>query len=45
MGRAGRDLAAGHFTVGRMADAYRALYRELLAAPRRPRLRPGPEKP
>jgi glycosyltransferase involved in cell wall biosynthesis len=45
MGRAGRELAATRFTAARMADAYRRLYVELLAAPRRSRLRLGAEKP
>lgn len=44
LGQAGRKRAAGEFTVGRMAEAYRSLYDELLATPRRSRLRPGPEK-
>lgn len=44
MGRAGRARAAAHFTVARMAAAYCSLYDEMLAAPRRRRLRPGPEK-
>ncbi|HSP38998.1 MAG TPA: hypothetical protein VLR26_14740, partial [Frankiaceae bacterium] len=44
LGRAGRRHAATHFTVARMADAYRAVYDELLAQPRRHRVRPTPEK-
>ena len=44
-GRAGRERAAGEFTVARMAEAYRRLYDEMLAAPRRSRLWPGAEKP
>jgi glycosyltransferase involved in cell wall biosynthesis len=44
LGQAARAHAAAHFTVDRMADAYRALYDEMLSRPRRQRLRPGPEK-
>jgi glycosyltransferase involved in cell wall biosynthesis len=43
-GTAGRAHAVQHFTVARMADAYRDLYDRVLAAPRRGRWRPGPEK-
>jgi glycosyltransferase involved in cell wall biosynthesis len=45
LGDAARAHAAEHFTVGAMAAAYRDLYTELLARPRRPRLRPPAEKP
>jgi glycosyltransferase involved in cell wall biosynthesis len=45
LGAAGRARAAEHFTVGHMARSYRALYDEMLAAPRRSRWRPGPDKP
>ncbi len=45
LGTGGRARAAGHFTVGHMARSYRALYDEMLAAPRRNRWRPGPDKP
>jgi glycosyltransferase involved in cell wall biosynthesis len=45
VGDAARAHAAEHFTVGAMAAAYRDLYSELLASPRRPRLRPPAEKP
>jgi glycosyltransferase involved in cell wall biosynthesis len=44
LGQAGRRRAEEHFTVRRMADAYRRLYDELLSTPRRSRWRPGPEK-
>jgi glycosyltransferase involved in cell wall biosynthesis len=44
MGQTGRERAAVRFTVAKMAGAYRSLYDELLAAPRRRRLRPGAEK-
>jgi glycosyltransferase involved in cell wall biosynthesis len=43
-GSAGRAHAVEHFSVARMADAYRELYVRVLAAPRRPRWRPGPER-
>lgn len=45
LGAAGRTVAAERFTVAHMARAYRALYAEMLAVPRRRRRRPGPEKP
>ncbi len=43
-GRLGRKHALENFTVEKMADAFRALYDELLDRPRRSRLRPGAEK-
>jgi glycosyltransferase involved in cell wall biosynthesis len=45
LGAAGRRVAAERFTVEHMAQAYRTLYDEMLAVPRRRRRRPGPEKP
>jgi glycosyltransferase involved in cell wall biosynthesis len=44
LGRAGREHAVEHFTVEKMADAFRDLYDDLRSQPRRSRLRPGPEK-
>jgi glycosyltransferase involved in cell wall biosynthesis len=44
LGSAGRAHAVEHFSVARMTSAYRELYTDVLAAPRRGRWRPGPEK-
>lgn len=45
LGRRGREVAAGSMTADRMAGQWLALWEQLRASPRVPRLRPAPLRP